>query len=207
MEENRIYDSSHDKEYYKDLLFHEFKLHELLPCIIAGIITLSLGLWILVFHPSFKYVSLWVLKELSILLIFVGVFFFLLPVYIFKQNRMILKKGLFGVRIDEEGIWFFNRKKHWSYKDIDFLFIDEGYHPILGLIVIKTMQTPHVNITHNLMQNPKKFWSEIPWKDKTFNSWDTKMVKNLDEFIDALRYYDVKVYRRRKGSAIVEAVN
>lgn len=114
------------------------------------------------------------------------------------------KHGLYGVRVGPDGIKISG--KFWNLKDVEFVLVDEGIHPIWGFVLIKTRKTPEIKITDKLLKNPQNFWKAVHWKERTFNRWDVEEIKNTVKFVESLRHYGVKVYWRKKWSDVIEEV-
>lgn len=199
--EEFIYDSTKNKKYYKGYLSQDNK--KVLLVVFSAVFGMGVSIYAYIDSPSLNTIEY--IFPFFIGCFFVAVFF---PLS-YRQDKILLEKGLFGLQINEESLRFFGRmkffrqkKKYWSLEDIDFVFIDEN----IGFTVIKTVSTPQINIDSSLLQKPKKFWLKIHWKDR-YNNFNTKMISDLEVFINALRYYGVKVYYRRKGSNVIEVAN
>ena len=180
--------------YYNEKHGQKLRKQQIIGYTMVGVIILVGGIIALISN-SFPI-------PFSIFIIVVAAFFMLSPIIIAKTWRKNYNKGIL---ISGEGLSVFN--DHWKFDEIEFVFIDEDYHPLLGLVVVKTTKTKPMNITQKLLENPKKFWAKIPQRDKTFNNFDVKLISNLDDFVEKLKSYGVKVYWRRKGSNKIEVMN
>lgn len=197
--EEVIYDSTKDKEYYKRYLSNEAK--EVLAVTVGSVFIISLGIYLVISSPedTFEYTMIF----------FIGFVLLVIPSLSLRLDKRLQQNGLLGLQLNEGGIHFFGtveyfkqKKKCWRYEDIEFILIDED----INFTVVKTIHTPHVSIDSSLLQKPKKFWLKIHWKDR-YNNFKTKMIPDIDAFINALRHCGITVYRRRKGSSIIEAVD
>ena len=194
---------THNQELYKKFIRKENKYGSILSLIVSIIILIS-GLLVL-FSPT-SNLSYNLRLILSILAIGGAMSIWIAVLYVHLKDKK-KKITAFGVFIDEEELHIPYREKHWKFKDIEFIFIDENYHPFLGLVVVKTTKTKPVNITPDLLNKPKKLWSKLLTTDKTSNAFDVRLIENMDHFIKTLLYYGVKIYWRKKGADKIEVIN
>ena len=192
-----------NQEYYKNFVKKDIILRNILS-FIGSVIILTSGVLVL-FSPTGN-ISYHLREIIATTAIGGAVLIWVVILYThLKDKKKEIK--VFGIFIDKDGLHIPHREKHWKFNEIEFVFIDEDYHPLLGLVVVKTTKTRPMNITQPLLKNPKKFWSKLPNKDKASNTFDVRLIEDMDKFIKTLSYYGVKVYWRRKGCNKIEVMN